>query len=613
MHAGIKAMNTEKQMDWDLTSYFPSFDGPEYRAHRDALEQALPKFGEKAASLGALSGENMDQMGQMGQWEALLLERERLIEDYSHLSSYIGCLNAADSRNESYKREQGRLAKMGAAFRKATIPILVALKNASEDVMNALISRESLKTCRYHMVRLQWEARHSMDPALENLTADLGVDGYSAWGRLYNEVSGRLEFEMRWPDGRVERIPMSQRISLMRDADPEVRKAALLGSNQAWSQVEHIAAACLNSISGTRTTLYPRRGIGHFLEMAVFDAGVRRETIETMWQVVEKNRETVYRYLRRKAEVIGKPKLGIQDISCPLPMKADDRYRWQEGADLVIDSFRRFYPNLGEFAQSMLDRNFIDWQKRPGKRPGAFCTTSLKTRESRVFMTYGGAVGDVQTLAHELGHAFHSWIIRDMRAYACDYPMTLAEAASTFAESVLSRAIVESENTSDALRVQVLTSRLDNAAVFLLDIHMRYLFEKRFYEERSRGEVGILRLKTLMLEAQRECFGDILAEDEMDPMFWASKLHFYITGVTFYNFPYTFGYLLSTGLLARAKSDGASFFTRYEKLLRLTGSYPAEEVVKRAIGADLTQPAFWQEAIDSIAEEVAEFEKRVQA
>jgi oligoendopeptidase F len=141
---------------------------------------------------------------------------------------------------------------------------------------------------------------------------------------------------------------------------------------------------------------------------------------------------------------------------------------------------------------------------------------------------------------------------------------------------------------------------------------MRFLFEKALYSERSSGELTASRFKTLMLEAQQQCFGDVLAEEETDPMFWASKLHFYMTGVNFYNFPYTFGYLLSEGLLVRARQEGKGFFPRYENLLRITGSYPAEEAVKLYTGIDLTADAFWEEAIGSIADEVERFEAWVQ-
>jgi oligoendopeptidase F len=592
----------KEHANWDLTSYFPLFDGPEYQAHRGGLEQALRSLEENAKKLGPISAANT------GPWAELLLDNERLAAEYSHLASYLGCLIAADSLNEAYKREQARLATLGAAFKKALIPIWDALRKGSDAEFEALASQEPLRAARYHLERMREEARRSMEPELERIAADLAVDGISAWGRLYNDIAGRLEFEMHWPDGRAERVPMARKVSLLADPDPEVRKAALVGSNRAWEGVGNVAAACLNGLSGTRLTLNRYRGVTNFLDMAMFDAGVTATTIETMWRVVERNREIPRSYLRRKAGLIGKAKLGFQDLTSPLPLEDQRRFSWREATGMVLHAFRSFYPGLGAFAEFMLARNRVESEPRPGKRPGAFCTTSLRTRESRVFMTFGGSLGDVQTLAHELGHAFHAWVMREVRPFSCEYPMTLAETASTFAEGILANALVEDERSPGVMKAQLMNTRLDHAALFLLDIHMRYLFEKALYAERGTGELSVSRLKELLLAAQRQCFGDVLAEDEMDPMFWASKLHFYIVGVNFYNFPYTFGYLLSEGLQARARTEGQSFFPKYEQLLGLTGSHPAEEVVARSIGVDLSREDFWQEAIDGIALEVERFE-----
>jgi oligoendopeptidase F len=587
--------------NWDLTSYFPLFDGPEYQAHRNGLEQDLRNLEEKGRNLGVISP------GSTAAWVELFLDNEGLVVEYSHLASYLGCLVAADSLNEAYKGEQARMATLGAAFKKALIPLMDALRQASDADFEELASQEPLRSARYHLERMREEARRSMDPELERLAADLAVDGLSAWGRLYNDIAGRLEFEMRWPDGRVERVPMAQKVSLLADPDPQVRKAVLAGSNRAWESVENVAAACLNGLSGTRLTLDRYRGVTNFLDMAMFDAGVKERTIETMWRVVERNREIPRNYLRGKAKLIGKARLGFQDLTCPLPLQEQRRFSWREATGMVVHAFRSLYPGLGDFAEFMLAQNRVESERRPGKRPGAFCTTSLKTKESRVFMTFGGSLGDVQTLAHELGHAFHAWVMRGVRPFSCEYPMTLAETASTFAEGILCSALLEDHRSGDLMRAQLMNTRLDHAALFLLDIHMRYLFEKALYSERAAGELSVSRLKELLLEVQRQCFGDILAEDEMDRMFWASKLHFYIVGVNFYNFPYTFGYLLSEGLQARAKTEGQDFLPKYEQLLRLTGSHPAEEVVARSIDVDLCQEDFWQEAIDGIALEVERF------
>jgi len=269
----------------------------------------------------------------------------------------------------------------------------------------------------------------------------------------------------------------------------------------------------------------------------------------------------------------------------------------------VSASFNHAYPALGNFFdQHIMAKNWVDWEPRVGKRPGGFCTTSMLSKESRIFMTYNDALGDMLTLAHESGHAYHGMMMRDMRPYARGYPMTLAETASTFGENVLMNGVLADPSTDDLQKAQILDIEIGHGAVYLLDIPVRYEFEKTFYEERAKGPLTVSRLKELMIDTQRRVLGDVLEPGGEDPYFWASKLHFYITGITFYNFPYTFGYLLSRGLFAMFKRDGAAFLAKYEELLRLAGSDSAENVVKRTVGCDIESVSFWREAIQSLQE-----------
>jgi oligoendopeptidase F len=108
-----------------------------------------------------------------------------------------------------------------------------------------------------------------------------------------------------------------------------------------------------------------------------------------------------------------------------------------------------------------------------------------------------------------------------------------------------------------------------------------------------------------MTEAQKDAYCDALSE--YHPHFWASKLHFYKTGVPFYNFPYTFGFLFSAGIYAIALQEGAAFEERYIALLQDTGRMTVEQLAEKHLGADLTQPAFWEHAIALSVEDVRQF------
>ena len=215
-------------------------------------------------------------------------------------------------------------------------------------------------------------------------------------------------------------------------------------------------------------------------------------------------------------------------------------------------------------------------------------------------MTFHGTVHDMVTLAHEAGHAWHSRVLRPARSYAASYPMTLAETASNFGEMILLSGLLADPAITEATKAYLLDQEMLRAHAYLINIPMRYEFEKSLHTERAGGELSVSRLRELMIAAQRRLYGDTLLEDGCDPMFWASKMHFFITGISFYNFPYVFGYLLGQTLFARFKAEGPAFLPRYEAFLALTGSATCEEVVRQTLGEDLTSPAFWAAALQSM-------------
>jgi oligoendopeptidase F len=584
-------------MTWDLTSYFPTFNGPEMLQFKEAIQSDVATLQQSAAALPSLTAESAPA------WVDILLRNEDLSRRMSHLGSYVGCLASSDARNEAYLKEEGELTRTRADLAKVRIELLRAVKPAPDEVFAAFVARPQMSGAANYLKRLREEAHRAMVPDKEILATDLGVDGLQAWGRLYDTVSAKLEFDMVFPDGTQNRLPMSQRRSFLEHPDRRVRKAAFEGGNAAWQSIEDTAAGALNAIAGTRLTLNRHRGVDHFLDIALFQAAITRQTLDAMFEALLANFEIPRRILRFKAQLMHGQTVAWYDLGAPLELAGQERLSWAKAQSMVGEAFARAYPALGDFFnRQVIGKNWVDWEPRAGKRPGGFCTSSMLSKESRIFMTYNESVGDVLTLAHESGHAYHGLMMRDVRPYARGYPMTLAETASTFGEQVLMNGLLDDPTVSDSQKALILDVEIGHGAIYLLDIPVRYEFERVFYEERAKGPLTVSRLKQLMVETQRRILGDVLECGGEDPYFWASKLHFYITGITFYNFPYTFGYLLSRGLYAMFKKDGARFLPKYEEFLRLAGSDTAENVVKRTVGQDIEKTAFWTAAIKSLEE-----------
>ncbi len=585
-------------MNWDLSSYFPEFSGTEYVQFRGSLTREIKDLDEKASAAEPLRDSNIQF------WTDVFLETEKLISRYSHIRSYVGCLCAADSNREDYLREEAAISVLGSDLEKLEVQLRRALRDAGDDLLNKFVSTPEMESAAYFVKRLHRNSRFTMSSEKEILASELGVDGISAWGRIYDTVSSKMSFEMTYPDGTKKKVPMSQRRSLMESPDREVRKAAFFGGNKSWEVFEDVAAAAINAISGTRHTLYRHREISHFLDVALFDAAVSEETLEAMMEAILENTDLPTNILKLKAETMGLEQIGWYDLGAPADIKNTGRFDWGDAKSMVHDSFSGAYPRLGDFFDRVCKDQWIDWEIRDGKRPGGFCTGSLLTGESRIFMTYNAGLGDILTLAHEAGHAFHSHVMRNLRPYAQFYPMTLAETASTFGEMLLAEGILRSPSASTEDKVLVRDAEVNHGAIYLLDIPVRYRFEKKLYERRLEGQLSVGELKELMVATQKDVFGEVLGE--CDPFFWASKLHFYITGVTFYNFPYTFGYLLSRSLFEKFLQHGERFIPVYEEFLALTGSDDAEGAVKRSTGDDITKKDFWRDAVLTLARPLEE-------
>jgi oligoendopeptidase F len=602
----MSASSNRRGLVWDLSSYFPEFNGTAMREFKERLSKDISDLQTEAVGLGVLGVQNQDL------WEELLLKAEDVASRRSHISSYVNNLASADATNEDYPLEIAALATLGAGYAKFEAALLLGLKPCTDEAFEKLLDRPALDGMQYFLKRLRVRAQRTMSQEQERLAADLLVDGFNAWGRLYDNLTGKLEFEMQWPDGRLERLPISQQRGLMAGADRSVGRAAFECGNRAWEGLADVCGQAINSISGTRQTLNSYRGWNHFLDVSLFQSGCSRDTLDAMYSAIYGEIEQIREIFRVKGAYLGQQGISWFEREAPLPLDSDaGHFDWEAGSQLVMEAFQRSYPALATYFAECLENRWIESEPRPGKRPGAYCTGSPVTREQRVYMTYNGTLGDATTLAHELGHAWHSQLLVEMRPVARRYPMPLAETASIFAEHILAQGVHSDPAISDDKKLTMLDEELTSAATIILDIAVRYEFEKALCEERVHGELSISRLKTLMVDTQRRIWGDALQEGGEDPLFWVSKLHFYITDAIFYNYPYTFGWLMARYCATRLVQEGSGFLSQYENFLRLSGSDSVENVVRRAFGQDTTDPDFWRDIIRSLAAPLEQFRTKL--
>ncbi len=604
---------------WDLSDFFPAPASPEYREYKAALTRDVATALARASAVTPLAGATSRVETSTGSdeavaaWADIFDAWENLGGRASHLFCYIGCLSAANAADESIQSEEASLELVGAELGKLTTQLLRGLRPATDPVFQQLAAAPTLTGAGYTLARLRTEAVYQMSAELEALASDLAVNGIKAWGRLYETVTGKMTFEMVYPDGRRETTPMSQCRALMANPDRAIRRAAFEGGSKVWAAHTDTCAGVLNALAGTRHTLYTRRGRADFLDVPRHDAALARETLDAMFSAVSANYTLPRRMLALGAKMQGTPSLAWYDLEAPRPLDPVPAVTWDEAVASVQRSFDAAYPRLGNYFRTMIERRWIESEKRPNKRSGAFQTSSPVLAQERIYMTFSGAMHDVVTLAHEVGHAWHTHLLGGLRPCAREYPMTLAETASTFAEKIFVEGLLADATITSARRAFLLDALTNQVPSYLLNIPVRYIFEKRFYEERREGVVTPTRLSELMVAAQREVYGDTLAADGMDPTFWASKMHFSISSISFYNFPYTFGFLLSQAIFAEFKREGAAFLPRYEAFLRETGRATCEDTVQRTLGWNIREQRFWAGAIQACEPAIRAFEEVVAA
>ena len=582
---------------WDLTPWFEDFDSE----YKDAISRCRV---EMASLLKRIEAAAVLSDQSVSVWAAIFIDVEAMEVEFSHLATFANCRASADSNDAVAQANVGDILRLNTQVKAIRGHLQDTLNRSDDAVLERLFSEPELEDAQYMLSRLKLRAQRSMSSEQERLANDLAVDGLHAWGRLYDEITGSMTFDLNG-----ESTPLAWRRSLLQDPHPQVRAATFRSSNQALERHGPTFASILNAIAGSRITTQTWRGGDDVLQNAIFEEGMSGDTLDAMLAAVRDHAFVAQRYLKIKARLLGSDTLSFAHVDAPLSRGEPARFTWDAAQALVLEAFDGYHPELRDFAQTMFDRRYIEADPRPGKRSGAYCTGSKKDGTSRIFMTYRETLGDVVTLAHELGHAYHSRVMRDQRKWACGYPASLAETASILAETLIGDHLLAQPDTSESLRMQVLSKRLSAAVAYLLNIPTRFYFEKAFYERRQQAALSADDLCRLMHETQLSVYGPVIDEDGTDPWFWASKLHFFLTGISFYNFPYTFGYLFSTGVLAEARRVGpAEFQPRLATLLRSTGSAPIEIVANESLGVDLTRPDFWTASLERIGADLEAFE-----
>lgn len=574
-------------LKWDLDCFFSGgSDSADFTKEMERLDSQIdslkiPKSAKQAADL--------------------LRTLQDIDLSFGECDAFILCLqsqNLADERASQLRAEVIALDAKFEMFNNAFDAYLAGLNSAEFD---AFLNESSALEIGFILQERRLRASHKLSLQKENFITDLAIDGYHGWGEIYPSLVAEVKVTFN-----QETLSFGQAENRLTDPNRKVREEIFFGLQKVWKQKETLFAQVLNHLAGFRLKVYAHRGWHDALQEPLFENRMSKETLAAMWNAVEQHKAPLVAFLKAKAKWLKLDKLAWYDIEAPLFENTAESFPYDQGASLIIEKFHAFHPRMGEFARKACLENWIEAEDRPGKRPGGYCVQFPKSQQSRIFMTYSGTIVNLSTLAHELGHAYHTAMVEDLPRFNQHYRMNVAETASTFAEQIISDAFLEQAKTKEE-KLNILSDRIERSIVFMMNIHARFLFETQFYAQRNEKFFSAEQLCNLMQESQEKAFCSALST--WHPYFWAAKLHFYFTGTPFYNFPYTFGYLFSLGLYALGKKQGPSFARSYDSLLKETGMMTVEDLARKHLGIDLTKPNFWNEAAALAVKDVEMFLK----
>jgi pepF/M3 family oligoendopeptidase len=598
----MKSFSDTALPHWDTTVVYPSLASPEFDAGFCAVLQTLDELVTLFDQYGINAQAAVTVDAATAQtFETVAARYNDALDQQFQMFAYLSCFVSTNSRDELAQAKQSELRQqlvrmnmLGTRF--------TAWLGALE--VEALMARSAYaREHAYMLRRAKIQAMHLLSPAEETLAAELSVTGSSSWAKLYSTFTSQLLVPIEL-EGKAQALPMSAIRNLASDANRETRRRAYEAELSAWQKSAVPIAAALNSLKGEMNTLSKRRQWDSPLDVALFINSIDRETLDAMMQAARESFPKFRRYLRAKAKALAVPALAWYDLFAPASSEGR-AWSYHDAEQFILKHFGAYSAKLCGLAERAFNENWIDAEPRDGKGGGAFCMR-LRGAESRVLTNYKPSFNAVSTLAHELGHAYHNLKLAPRTMLQRATPMTLAETASTFCETIIKNAALQDADAAE--QCLIVEASLQGSCQVILDITSRFLFEQRVFDKRRQRDLSVEELNALMLDAQRQTYGDGLDENVLHPYMWAAKSHYY--GATFYNFPYMFGLLFGLGLYARSRQDAEVFKAGYDDLLSSTGMGHAAELAAR-FGIDIRSADFWRDSLNVIGADIDRFEQLV--
>ncbi|OJD53464.1 oligoendopeptidase F [Bacillus sp. 4048] len=467
-------------------------------------------------------------------------------------------------------------------------------ESVSSDLTKLTVKVKELKS------EVQQVIQKSEMETSNNLNTNLIKDELGAWENMYIQLRNKIEIEHN-----NKQISFGQANNIAMNSDNEKERVEVFELlTNALHKEKEIFATVLNQIGRIRNTKSNELEYGGILTQSLHANGITETVLLQMWNATEENLDTLVSalnvYKKRKASITWHELMTVKENNeAIIPFSV--------AVKNIYDALKNIDEELAQFAQNAIANGWVDAEPRDNKPPGGFCAPFFSEKESRISMRYDGTIDSVRVLAHELGHAWHFYVmsLEQSTSFLDDYlPMSTAESASIFFETVLINYLIQTTDSID-MKKSLLSWKIRNSFNYVMAIRASFEFEKNFYEKCKESSVSADEIEKLSIAAQEKAYGNALSEYQ--PFVWMKYVQFYIADIPFYNYPYTFGYLASFSLLEMAQETKSTFHSKYKEFLRETGKAPVEELMKKHFEIDITSYEFWDKAFKQISKDIDEY------
>ncbi|MBJ7261346.1 MAG: M3 family oligoendopeptidase [Acidimicrobiia bacterium] len=519
----------------------------------------------------------------------------QISDGVGRVGSYVGLKFSVDTTNPEFGAQMANADEKSTEISNTLLFVELEWAAADDAHVEEVLTQPELDFCRHHLSAARRYRPHLLSEPEEKILADKAVTGSSAWGRLFSELTSTIEVDISG-----ETISLEEGLSRLQSPERPVRKEAALAVTCALEPGLRTRAFIFNTLLADKGSDDRLRHFDNWLASRNLDNEASDESVAALVEAVVSRYDIPQRWYTLKAKLLGLDRISDYDRMA-LVSDTEETFSWSAAREIVSNAYKSFSPELSDVVERFFNEKWIDAPQRPGKRSGAFCAYTVPDHHPYLLLNWTGRRRDVLTLAHELGHGLHAYLAREQGVFHQNTPLTLAETASVFGETVTFGRLL-SETTEPNQRLALLAESLEGQiATVFRQVAMNQFEDSAHTWRREQGEVSVEQFGDLWISSQSDMLGESVELTEGYRSWWSYIPHF--IGTPGYVYAYAYGQLLALSVYRLYEERGTSFVDSYLELLRQGGSKSPQEL-GRIVGVDLSDPTFWDGGLSIIEEQL---------